>query len=310
MALAAVDAAALLGLLLLLGGPVFDRLVLAGVPMRRRVLSERSLRAGALTGAGLVGLAGAADVVLTIQQVLGRVDAALVLDYLPATRHGRATLARLALVPPVAALAWVRPTGEVRMRARLLAAVLAIPLVATFSWTSHAAAMGGTVPLLTDMVHLGAACAWGGSLGYLALSSTWRAPDAADALRGPLRRLSRVGLVAVGLLALTGGVSALTHLQDPARFAVSAYGVTLYVKVALVVVIVAIAAGHRRVLLPALEAHGATGRLRIAVRVEAGVLVAVLAVTGILTTRAVPHAPGASANAAENLMRLLRALGF
>ena len=278
--------------------------------MRMRVLSKRSLRAGVLTGAVLVGLASAADIVLTIQQVLGRLDAALVLDYLSSTRHGRATLARLALVPPVTALAWFRPTHAVPMRARLVAAGLAIPLAASFSWTSHAAAMGGTVPLLTDLVHIGAAVVWGGSLGYLALSSTWGEPDAAKALRGPLRRLSRVGLVAVGLLAVTGTVGALTHLQDPARFAVSAYGVTLYVKIALVVVIVVIAAGHRRVLLPALEAHGVTARLRFAVRAEAAVLIAVLAATGILTTRAVPHAPGATANAAENLMRLLRALGF
>lgn len=308
--LAAVDATALSGLLLLLGGPIFDRLVLAGEPTRTRVLSARGLRAGVLTGAGLLVAASAADVALTIHQVLGRVDTALLLDYLPATRHGRATLVRLALVPPAAALGWMRPVGAMPMRARLVAVGLAIPLAASFSWTSHAAAMGGTPPLLADLAHLGAAVVWGGSLGYLALSPAWAAPDAAAALRGPLRRLSRVGVVSVGVLALTGTVGALTHLQDPARFAASSYGVTLYVKLALVVVIVAIAAGHRRVLLPALEAHGATARLRRAVRVEAAVLVAVLAATGILTTRAVPHAPGATANAAENLLRLLDLIGF
>ncbi len=310
MALAAVDAAALLGLLLLVGGPVFDRLVLAGDPMRTRVLPERSLRVGVLVGAVLLLAASAADVALTIQQVLGRVDAALLLDYLPATRHGRATLARLALVPLVAALAWNRPVGAMLRRGRLVVAGLAIPMAASFAWTSHAAAMGGTAPLLIDLLHLGAAVVWGGSLGYLASSPAWGARDAATAVRGPLRRLSRVGLASVGLLAVTGAASALTHLQDPARFAVSAYGVTLYVKLALVAVIVAVAAGHRRVLLPALEATGATTRLRRAVRFEAAVLVAVLVATGVLTTRAVPHAPGATANAAENLLRLLDLLGF
>lgn len=314
MTAATLETLSLLGVLLLVGGLIADRLVFAGLPSRRALLPDATLRIGVLAGAILVVVAGAADVAWTLHAVVGRIDGPLLLDYLPATRHGRATIARIALVVPTAALAWrrgaVAATRRTGRSAAALAVALSVPLLATFSWTSHAAAMGGVPPLLADLAHLAAAAAWGGSLLYLALSPAWAASNPRATLTAPLRRVSRVGLASVGVLAASGAFAALTHMEDPQRFASSAYGAALFVKLGLVAVIVTIAAGHRWVFLPALAAGRSAHRLRVAVRLEALVLVIVIAATGVLATRAVPHGPDAGATALDNALRLVRQLGW
>lgn len=304
MILALTKSLLYLGAVLLVGAGVFAGLVAARTaPGASPLLPRRTLRLGALAGAALLLAASAVDVALTLRGVLGYVDAELIGRYLRGTRHGAATLVRTGLTVALAALLLA---GAPRRRlGGWLVGALGLGLLATFSWISHAAAMGGTPPLLADLAHFAAAAAWGGSVLYLALSPAWSEGAARPALVATLRRVSRVGLIAVAALFATGVYATLTHLQDPARFVASPYGFALYAKLALVLAIVGVAAFNRLSLLPAFLRGGAPGRFRTVLRAEALLLVAVFVATGVLTTSALPHGDGATTGAAENLVKLL-----
>ena len=286
MALALVKSLLLLGAVLLVGGGVTvavvaPELAAVGGALRRRVLW------GAAVGAGLLLLGSAFDIVLTLRAALGQFPPfSLLPSYLSSTRHGHATLYRFVLVALVFSLTLAlnrrAPTSE------LMAVYfgLSLFLLGTFSYTSHAAATGGTPPLVADLAHFVAATVWAGPLFYLALSD-WRDPYQ-EGLQAAFRRVSTVGLGSVLTLFASGFYATLVHLQDPVGFATSPYGFVLYAKVFLVLVIVALAAFNRFRLLPAFLNEGSL-RLKRTVRAEGVLLVAVFLATGVLTTSALPH---------------------
>lgn len=288
---AAVKAGLLLGAVLFVGGGVAawfvaPRLVATSTAFRRRV------GAGTLLGFGLLAVLSALDLVVTIQNAIGRVDPGLLGQYLVSTRHGRATLARYGLLAALGlvALGQARAPATARpfrLMLRALFAALAVALLGTFSVTSHAAAMGGRTPFLVDLAHFAAACAWAGPLVYLALHPGWRGVGGVP-LREALINLSRVGLLSVGLLFVSGLYSSLLHIQDPPAFVASPYGRVLGVKVGLALLTVGLAGLNRFWLLPTF-ARG-RGGLPTALRAETVVLVAVFAATGVLSTSPLPHA--------------------
>ena len=180
---AVVKGSLYLASILLLGAGVTSRFVAGSV--RDDALARR-LRFGALIGAAVVIVGSIANLLLTVHGALGYLDVPLVQNYLANTRHGRATLVRLSLVLVVVVLALLglrkrhvtAGGGDVvRSGWRVtdaLSVLTGVMLLGTFSWTSHAAAMGGTPPLLADLVHFGAATAWAGPILYLALYPHWR----------------------------------------------------------------------------------------------------------------------------------------
>lgn len=292
---ATVKALLYLGAILLLGAGILPRFIgpaLGGAALRSR------LRWGAAAGAALIIAGSVVDLAVTLHSVLGFLDAGLLWDYTLNTRHGRATLARLGLTLAAAAL---------RRRGPNLAYALAgALLLGTFSWTSHAAAMGGTPPLLADLIHFAAAAAWAGPILYLALTPGWH--ERLPALRQAFRRLSRTGLASVLVLTASGAYTALIHLQDPERFVASPYGLSLGLKLVAFAAIVGVAALNRFRLLPAFLATDRPEGLRSAVRIEALLLVAVFALTGALTTSSLPHDPTAQPTALQNLAGFVRYL--
>jgi len=301
--------------ILLLGAGVTGRFVLPAPP---DAALTRRLRWGALAGAAVLMIASALDVLLTLQGILGFVDAPLVQGYLANTRHGRAVLVRLVLVVAVTLLT-LRLTGRqaadegagtrgkgARLATDCLLVLAGVALLGTFSWTSHAAAMGGTPPLLADLIHFAAAGAWAGPLVFLALHPNWG--EHRPALTAAFGRVSRIGMASVLALFATGTYTALIHMQDPARFVTSPYGLALGAKLVAVLAIVTIAALNRFVLLPRFLRGGAAAGLRRAIRWEAGLLVVVLLLTGALTTSALPHDAGPRPSAVENLGSFLRFL--
>lgn len=307
-----------LGAMLLVGGIVTARLV---APAFMRVRGRRLLLLGLALGAVLLIGGALLEVAVTLKGVLGRLDLELYRRYLGGTRHGEMALLRVAVTAATAlialALSWPRaaapnarpPRGgrAVGLVGDLTLLVLCAELLYTFSALSHAAAMGGPAPLWVDLAHLVAAALWAGPVLYLAVVGGFERarPEATAALR----RLSAIGLVAVAVLFLTGAFNALTHAGDPAAFARSAYGWSLWVKLALFGLVIVLGARNRFALLPDLVEGGPARPMERSLRVEALVLLAIFVVTGALTTAVLPHSHGAGSDVLTNLLGVIEALG-
>ena len=267
-----------LGTVLFLGAGFFGRFIgpgLYGV--------GRPLRLGALLGAVIVAVGSVLNIVTTLQNVLGFFDSAFFWEYVRSTYHGLATLVRLGLVVALTLLAFYRTSGRV---ANTIFVSGGVGFLATFSWISHNAAMGGFLPLVADLVHLIAATAWVGAVFYTAFSPLWSRAE----LAGVMRRVSQTGLFSVGLLFASGVYSSLLHIPTLASLVTTLYGRVLVLKLALVLVVLSLAAVNRFVFLPSLtERTPRTFPFRRALGLEALLLATVLGVTGLLTTSPMPH---------------------
>lgn len=263
--------------------------------------SSRTVRVLALSGLIVVLVASVADVRAALLNVIPTADGALILSYALTSGHGQAVQVRLTLALCLAGLALL-PADRRGAAPAFLAGSLG--LFGSFSVISHGAVMGGWLPLVTDLVHFASAGLWAGGVFALVLTGPWG--DAARPwLIDAVGKLSRLGLAAVVLLALTGTLSALVHAGEPARFLASPYAAALAVKLAVVAVTVGLAAVNRFALLPRLLAGGSLGPMRTALRVETLLLLGVLVATGWLTTTAVPHGSDVSVEPLENAGRLL-----
>ena len=268
----------------------------------------RAVMTVGLVGAACVALFSLLDVRATVLSVLPSADTALLVRYLRTTAHGEAVQVRIWLGIALAALLALPSARGGGVGVAF--GVGALGLLATFSVISHAAAMGGWWPLASDLVHFVAAGAWAGGVFALALAPLWGRAEHGT-LEAALRRMSALGLLTVLALTITGTVNALVHAGDARAFLASGYVTALAVKLALVVITVALAALNRFVLLPGLLAGADASRIRTAVSVEAVLLVAVLVATGWLSTTAVPHdmsSMGAGVDLIDNAAGVLRLL--
>lgn len=279
---ALLKSALYLGAVLLLGAGVFRRFV--GPPLAPQM--PRTLRFGTVSGALLLVFSSVAEVMWRVTQLIGRFDGAFILEYTLTTRHGHATVGRLLLVAFVLVLGLIA-----RRLTRIdnwLFALFGLGILGTFSFLSHAATLHGPPALLADLAHFTAATLWGGAVFYVSLSPAWRREVADEGPVRTMKRLSSLGLACVFVLAATGIYATLLHLEQPAQLVTTSYGLALTVKLALVSVILGIAALNRWWFLPALQ-RGQRRGLGQLLRLEALLLIAVFAATGLLTTRAPPH---------------------
>jgi copper transport protein len=196
--------------------------------------------------------------------------------------------------------------------------------VGSFALIGHTRGYGPVPLVLTaDLLHLTVAAVWlGGLIGLgLLIRSTGRAVNGRPApSRGPagrpatatptlprsrvetaavaLARFSALAAALVAVLGVSGGLLAWRILGSWAALVDTGYGLALLVKLGLVLLAVAAAGYNRFVLRPAISgaptAEAGWVRLRRSVTVEAGLLVAVLAVTGWLVN-ASPTLPSAAA---------------
>ncbi|MGH6988694.1 MAG: copper homeostasis membrane protein CopD [Stellaceae bacterium] len=201
---------------------------------------------------------------------------------LRATRFGHFWMVRCALYVLAAIfLFWRGPVGTTLAT---IAAGAALLLVAV---TGHAGATpgpGGMVHLGADMIHLAAASAWlGGLLPFAALFARRQTPQRnAEAAQ----RFSLLGMVCVGLILASGIVNSwFTVGTVPALFGTS-YGHVLLVKLALFLVLLAIAAINHFGLTPRLAGGGvsAARSLRRNAMIEAAIGAVILIVVGVLGT--------------------------
>jgi putative copper resistance protein D len=178
-----------------------------------------------------------------------------------------------------------------------LTAGVGLIVVASFAWTGHGAATegaGGSVHLVSDIIHAVAAALWLGALA--ALTILLLRPTAPDdlAIHRALHGFAGVGTLGVALLVLTGIVNS-WFLVGPTRVAEmgnSLYGQLLLAKIALFIAMLVFAASNRFRLTPALGLTLQTGDassvalrdLRRSLLLETGLGVALLGVVAVMGT--------------------------
>lgn len=147
----------------------------------------------------------------------------------------------------------------------------------------HAAAVEGwTRPLIitADFLHTLAAGAWVGGVMMLAVAVLRRAD--APAAANVVRAFSPWALGGFATLALTGALSAWTHLEQPLAPWESRYGRVLLLKLAFIAIVLLLGALNWRRLGPASSTASGNTALRRSVWLEVLVALAILAVTALL----------------------------
>jgi putative copper resistance protein D len=214
-------------------------------------------------------LALAAAVLLLAAIAARTADAALALGDPPDPEPFAATL-RTLLLETGFGRAWAAQLVLaalllVTLLARAPAAVVLLPAAACLAaqaWIGHAAAgagAAGAARLAGMAVHLLAAGAWLGGLVPLGLTlRTAQALGTDDALATAalaLRRFSRMGYAAVGLILLSG-VANTWFVVSSVRVFAPAYASVLALKLVLAAGLVSLALANRTVLLPRVDGEG------------------------------------------------------
>jgi copper transport protein len=167
-----------------------------------------------------------------------------------------------------------------RQRNRFVLAPACVALALSLSLAGHAA--DGAVPaigVVADMLHLLAAAAW---IGVLAVGITL-GPSAV------LDRISPVAMIAVATIVLTGVLQVVRNVGSWPALLDSPYGRAIDLKIALLIVALALAWSARRSL-----ARGVF-ELRRRLAIELTILAAVVAVTAVLVDLPLPREASAAA---------------
>ena len=175
----------------------------------------------------------------------------------------------------------------------------AVAIASGAALTGHAAATHPVaLSVLDDLLHVLAVSAWLGTLlvaAIVALPALRRArsrEQQGDSIGAPLATLARafhpVALTCASVAVLTGLLSAWLRLPGLSSLWGTMYGQALVLKVALVIVVVAVGAYNWRRMLPALGNDGSATRFRRSALVELTFAGLVLAVTAILVALPTP----------------------
>lgn len=209
--------------------------------------------------------------------------------------------------------------GSHRSGARMLSTFVSLAALCSPVLVGHSQLVEPrALVIAADIGHLVAGGFWiGGVVGLLLFltESRSRARAATDAdpllALGVVQRFSSYALWAVLLLAISGTVMGIMIVGTFESLLTTAYGLTLLLKLSIVVPVIAIAAYNRKRLLPAILSRP-ENRLRWrtlhrTLAYEAALLVAVLAITGSLTNQSphhVHHDVGSSATTAAQTVDL------
>jgi copper resistance protein D len=272
-------------------------------------LIRHQLRWVGWIGLAVAVLSGAAWLVLTAQSMSGRPAAEVLSEgviwtVLGQTDFGRDWLVRavlacllgVAFVPLAAA-----QQGNPRWR-MILTVVLAAAFVGSLAWAGHAIGgrdIEGIVHPAADVLHLVAAAAWVGALIPLVLLLHAAGQDSSpDIARVATLRFSTFGVVTVGAILVTGLVNTWYLAGSITALTGTDYGRLLLAKIAVFLVMVAIAAVNRIHLTPLIAQGGGAamqGALRqlrrnAMVEVSAGaVVIVIVAVLGTLPPASHAH---------------------
>lgn len=160
----------------------------------------------------------------------------------------------------VTALGLVAFAVTVERRAPVwVGATTAVVALAGFSLEGHSRGLNRRWAMIgSDVVHLSAAAVWLG--GIVALTVAFRSTIDAGRLAMLVRRFSNVALAAVAGVSVSGVLMAWIVLPTAGELTSTGYGLALLLKVALVLVVVALGAINRWLLVPVVvgRAAGAT----------------------------------------------------
>ncbi|MBM6398927.1 copper resistance D family protein [Phycicoccus sonneratiae] len=225
------------------GGLLLPAWLLGEVRAPARVLRTVRVAAWAWVVASAVGMVATAAEALAVP-LPGALASARVWAFVPTLETGRALMVTAVLAAFVGGgTLLVRTSGEAL-------ALLALALLAVLptSLTGHVATSELHVPVTVGTaVHVVGALLWVG--GLVGLGLLGRGPSLADAVG----RFSGLALVAVSLVTVSGLLSAWWRLGPVGDAWRTSYGVLVLTKVALLAVLLALGAAHRRWSLPALR---------------------------------------------------------
>jgi putative copper resistance protein D len=214
-----------------------------------------------------------------------------VLSVLIDTRYGTVWLARTGLLLLLAVwLLLADSRAELGWLAlRLQALGLSSASLALGAMGAHAAAAEGSgLAMSFDAVHLLATGLWGGGLVPLALCLRWtRRLPSSSAAATATERFSRLGLVAVTALGVTGSFAAWQQVGGVPALVGTTYGRWLLLKLALFAALLPPAAQNllvwrRRLAAPGPATEQAVGRIQRNVVAEAVMVGAILVVVGVI----------------------------
>ncbi len=298
--------------LLLVGGIAFAVWVvrpasqeLSGAWKRRvRDAGRRHLFLLAWPCLALLAIAGAAELVIQTRQLGGPEFLGDVLRTSWGTHwiQRQAVLGAIFVALLLSARLWpAAPAARRRRRELLSEAALWVALAGGLGYlllvamVSHGASLPGSFwAVAADFAHLTAAAVWIGMLAQLALLFLWSRREAPKSERAVLlavhlQRFSALAATSVVLLLATGTVNGLSQIPVPEAMLDTSYGRALTVKLALMLVLLAVAAANALVLRPRLlrqPTDGDAERLRrllsTMVRLEAGLALAVLLAAAVL----------------------------
>ena len=215
------------------------------------------------------------------------------------TRYGELWMLRVGLLGLLAALLsfvnWVWPWR--RAEFGTFAFIASLALVVPFSLNAHASAQtsGRAFAIATDMVHLAAAGIWGGGaiLLLIVLGRAGRGlnPERRRAFAAAaIPRFSMLALSAWILLVATGAYSAWLEVANIDGARNTDYGNAFLVKMALAALLLGFGAAHLIVVSRKIKQSPAgtpwARRFQITLGIEVAAIVAILLVTGWLTSQA------------------------
>jgi copper transport protein len=191
------------------------------------------------------------------------------------TRFGVVWLLQAALGVVLAALVLLRRPPE--------AVVVGVVLAAATTAASHAST-AGPVAFVADAVHVIAASAWVGGLAIVAYAVATARGRRWELAADVVPRFSRVALVAVAVLVVAGSLNGFLEVRSWHALWTTTYGTLLWVKIALLVPLLALGAVNNRLSVPQLRAGRPQGRRRfaLAAAAELCLFVVVLSVTAAL----------------------------
>ncbi|HVN55435.1 MAG TPA: copper resistance protein CopC [Anaerolineaceae bacterium] len=168
-----------------------------------------------------------------------------------------------------------------------LALALGVAVLATFSLKSHLAATGSALNVLIETLHLGSMVAWMGGLVplFLVILATQAGKNQPVPLSVLIPMFSRLALVCVTGLALSGLYSALVEVRTLPALTITTYGLAVVAKSGLFALLFVLGAVNLLVLSPRLARLGSAASLWLSrtVPVELALGLVVLAVAGVLT---------------------------
>ena len=181
----------------------------------------------------------------------------------------------------------------------VLAMIAGLGVIGMQSLTTHAANEAGLLPISVSILHWLISIAWGGAVAHLALQP-WSEMIADDELHNQrvaavTQRYTTLSLLALGLLALTGGLLGFIHIHNADAMNNTVYGTAFKIKAALFITLLASVSLQIARVSPACRdaisteaLQQALAKFRKTVAFEAVLFAGLLIVTGHLATGSPP----------------------